>query len=549
MNIAKRSLIALFWAIFLLPVLVGAISTLAPAFGWLPVIGANQPSLAPFRELLAQPALAQSLLATLVSGWGATLASLVLALWLLQHGFASHRFQWLHRSLSVLLAVPHAAYALGMFALLAATGWPARLWGLASGETLAPNLSLTQDPWGLSLLATLALRETPFVLLMSLAAYATGRFAEQLKQARLLGYHDSSAFWPVVVPQLLPMLRWPLLVVLAYNLSVVDVAMIIGPTLPPTLAVLTHQWFGDPDLTMRLQGASAAVLLTGVIVLSALVWLGIERILCWLLLAYQHRRPARHSIWLARGASGVLWLSWLGGALWLVSWAFTQRWRFPDIWPSAWQLTSWTRTVDDWWPALQETLLIGCASALCALLLVILLLELAGGVKRWQTPLLYLPLILPQVGFLFFIPGVFARLGLGNSYLATIWLHLVFVVPYTYLLLAKPYQSLPAGYLQQALLLSRSRWAMLWQVKWRLLLPSFVSVFAIGFSVSVSQYLATLYASGGRIETITTLTVNASSGGDRRLIAVFALIQWLLPFIVFLTMAGWQRRATRWQRV
>ena len=34
---------------------------------------------------------------------------------------------------------------------------------------------------------------------------------------------------------------------LAYGLSVVDMAMILGPNTPPTLAVLIWRWLADPD--------------------------------------------------------------------------------------------------------------------------------------------------------------------------------------------------------------------------------------------------------------------------------------------------------------
>jgi putative thiamine transport system permease protein len=56
---------------------------------------------------------------------------------------------------------------------------------------------------------------------------------------------------------------------------------------------------------------------------------------------------------------------------------------------------------------------------------------------------------------------------------------------------------------------------------------------AIGFSVSVAQYLPTLYAGAGRFATVTTETVSLSGGGDPRALAVQALLQLLLPGSVF----------------
>lgn len=548
MKTAPRIISAAFWAVFLLPVLIGFILTALPAFGYFPALGGQQFSWQPWQTLFDRPAIFQSAGLSILVGWLATLLCLIFSAVLIQFGFVQGRFAWLERMLSALLAVPHAAYALGLFALLAATGWPARIWALATDEVLPPQVSIIQDPYGLSLALTLALREVPFLLLMALAAYRTLNLAPQLAQARVLGYADSKAFWAIILPQLLPAMRWPVLVVLAYNLSVVDVALIIGPSLPPPLAVMVHQWFVDPDLSNRLVAAAGALCLTGLILLSCGIWLVIERVVIAAVMRHQWSRGASRFSWLASLISGVVLLAWLLGGIWLLFWAFAQRWRFPDLWPSRWQLRSWTRTLDDWWPALLDTMFIGVVTASLALVMVVVLLEWVGQLKRWQKPLLFVPLILPQVAFLFFIPGALAKLGIGYGYLATITLHLVFVVPYSYLLLERPYLSLPAQYEQHARLLSGSRWRARWRVKWPLLMPAFASVFAVGFSVSVAQYLATLYASAGRVETITTLTVSAAGGGDRRLIAVFAVLQWLLPFIVFLLMLGVSKHQSRWQR-
>lgn len=56
---------------------------------------------------------------------------------------------------------------------------------------------------------------------------------------------------------------------------------------------------------------------------------------------------------------------------------------------------------------------------------------------------------------------------------------------------------------------------------------------AVGFAVSVGQYLPTVFAGGGRLATLTTEAVGLAGGGDRRIIGVYALLQALLPFAAF----------------
>jgi putative thiamine transport system permease protein len=55
--------------------------------------------------------------------------------------------------------------------------------------------------------------------------------------------------------------------------------------------------------------------------------------------------------------------------------------------------------------------------------------------------------------------------------------------------------------------------------------------------VSVGQYLPTLFAGNGRVATLTTEAVTLASGADRRLIALYALLQSCLPFAAYLAAA------------
>jgi putative thiamine transport system permease protein len=68
--------------------------------------------------------------------------------------------------------------------------------------------------------------------------------------------------------------------------------------------------------------------------------------------------------------------------------------------------------------------------------------------------------------------------------------------------------------------------------------------FAVGFAVSVAQYLPTLYLGSGRFPTATTEAVALSAGGQRGLMAAYAALQWLLPVLVF-ALAVWAGRPRR----
>ena len=56
---------------------------------------------------------------------------------------------------------------------------------------------------------------------------------------------------------------------------------------------------------------------------------------------------------------------------------------------------------------------------------------------------------------------------------------------------------------------------------------------AVGFAVSVGQYLPTLLVGAGRIQTLTTEAVALASGGDRRVIGAYGLAQTAAAFVPF----------------
>ena len=80
--------------------------------------------------------------------------------------------------------------------------------------------------------------------------------------------------------------------------------------------------------------------------------------------------------------------------------------------------------------------------------------------------------------------------------------------------------------------MSRSR--IFWRIRLPILLRPVLTAAAVGFAVSIGQYLPTLLVGAGRWPTLATEAVALSSGGDRRVIGVYAILQLLLPAIGFL---------------
>ena len=523
--------------------------------------------------------------ATHGDGWHAlwqdrqTLAALGLSLWtglassllalaacatLLAHSSQPAALQRLLRHQALLLALPHAAFAIGLVLWIAPSGWLLRLlspW--ATGLQAPPPWPTTQDPWGLGLIAVLAFKETPFLLWAAgtqlLRPDVAQRLVREQQVAASLGYAPRAAWWRIVWPQLLPRLAAPLLAVLAYGLTVVDVAQIIGPAAPPPLAVLGWSWLREPMPEAQAMGAAAAWTLALAVALSAAVGWALLRAPLWRRWICQgapvphtaqnpqapaHARAGGVAVQGSRLGLGLLGLVYGAVLLALALGSIMGLWPFPALLPRHWSLAAWA-TVADSASSLATTLWLAAASAACALLWVVAWLELAPPAWQRRTQALaYGPLLLP--GLLWAIGLHRLALDWGLDGQATgLWLaHTLACLPYVLLSCAAAYQGFDARMAQLAATLGRSRWAFVWQVKWPLLRAPLALAFAVGFAVSVAQYLPTLYVGAGRYASVTTEAVALAAGGQRDLMAAFAWLQWLLPACVFV-LAAWLGRPRR----
>ena len=117
--------------------------------------------------------------------------------------------------------------------------------------------------------------------------------------------------------------------------------------------------------------------------------------------------------------------------------------------------------------------------------------------------------------------------------LAVIWAQMLFVFPYVMIALSDPWRALDPHHLRAAAALGAGPWRRLVAVKLPMLVRPLMVAAAIGFAVSVAQYLPTLFMGAGRIATLTTEAVTLASGSDRRVVGVYAVLQAGLPFLAY----------------
>ncbi len=552
---------ALTLALFLLPIAAGLLGTVLPAFGYLPAIGGHELSMQPWRDLFAQPGVWTSLRLTLSAGVLAAILSLLLALGFCALGAHSRGFRRLQLLVPPLLATPHVAMAVGFAFVAAPSGWIVRAlspW-LTGWERPPTDLVTVQDPLGLAMVAGLLLKEVPYLILMTLAALNQVPQRALLSAGASLGYPRLLAWIKLVLPQIYPQLRLPVYAVLAFSLSNVEVALILAPGNPPPLAVLALRWFSGYDLQLYFPAAAASCLQLVMVALAILCWRGGEELVARLgrrWCAIGNRRDPANAVAAACGLAslvvfglGVATLAAMG------IWSLADSWRYPQAWPAELSLRTWIAQGPRVADTVVTTLTLALGSALAALLLAIACLE--NESRRHFTPaarvlwLVYLPLLVPQIAFLYGVQVVLVWLRLDGAWLAVAWSHLVFVLPYVFLSLADPWRALDQRYPRTATALGASPLRTLGTIRLPMLLKPLLVAFAVGCAVSVGQYLPTLFAGGGRVATLTTEAITLSTGADRRILGVYTFLQAAIPLVVYalaiaLPLVVYRRR--RWFR-
>ena len=525
------------------PVVFGLAGTVLPAFGYLPALGGDRFTLAPFAMLFAEPGILSSLAISLLAGLASAALSLVVVMLFVAAFAGTRAFSRIQHLVSPLLSVPHAAAAFGLAFLVAPSGFLARLVSPElTGWMRPPDFLVVNDPMGLAMIAGLVVKEIPFLLLVTMAALPQVRLTETRALSAALGYGRIAGFlfglWPPVYRQI----RLAVFAVLVFASSVVDVAAILGPTRPPTLAVRLVDWMRDPELTMRFLASAGALLQLAVALAGLAVWIVGERIFA----ALRDRAASagwrlRRDRWLATAAFVAMITSAAtiaAGLAVLGIWSVAGLWQFPDALPASFSFGNWMKAAPRIAAPLGTTLVAGFLSTALAVAISILCLaredETRRGTGRAALFLIYLPLLVPQVAFLFGLQLFFLLTGTVASLPALVMAHLVFVMPYVFLSLADPWRAFDRRYEAVAAGLGSSAAKTFLRIRLPMLTRAILTAAAVGFAVSIGQYLPTVLIGAGRLTTMTTEAVALASGGNRRVIGVYAFLQMLLPAFGFL---------------
>jgi len=225
------------WCLLLLlciPVLAGLVGVIFPALGYFPAIGANSFSLDVFRTLFALDDIWHMVWLSLFTGVGSTLLAMAGAFLLLATFYQSSWLEKVQGLLSPFLVFPHAAAAIALLFVLSPSGIFARLMVLGGDDAppAAGSSFFPYDEFGFSVLLALSLKELPFIILMALSVMSQPLIKKKLlgyvNVGASLGYSPTASFFKLVAPSIFTQIKLPILAVLVFATSNVEIPLILG---------------------------------------------------------------------------------------------------------------------------------------------------------------------------------------------------------------------------------------------------------------------------------------------------------------------------------
>ena len=446
----------------------------------------------------------------------------------------------------LILAMPYLSLALATKSLFMERGW---FWRLFASLTGLDGSALSADAFPLAFgVLTLSLKQTFFFLYLFHSKWHAW-YQNYAKQAFSLGYRSSAVYQEIFLPLLYPHLRFPFLIVLAYSLFSVEVPLLFLHSTSPSLSLALLDLFYHPSnldlLPYFLSGGCLLLALFFSLVLGLyllekiylqvrayLRYQGSQAFLGQVAAGFRERFHLRFS----KTLLGLVLGCWLLVVWMLLQDSFFVRAPYPSLGLSlAWDELGAGHPI---FTPLLNSLLLGFTSSLLACVCSLYLLERPGfRLDPVLRPATLFLLVLPEISF------ILSFKVLGDLFLPdVVWLtlllgHLFYVFSYVYLLLQEQEKLYDPRYSFVGLSLGKSARLVYWKIKLPIVEKSLRAAFAIGFSVSFSLYITTLFLTSGRVPTLVTETLAIISSYQLRQAALYAGILSLAPFLMFLLCA------------
>ncbi|TGB01864.1 ABC transporter permease [Halobacillus salinus] len=227
-------------------------------------------------------------------------------------------------------------------------------------------------------------------------------------------------------------------------------------------------------------------------------------------------------------------------ALLLVLQSLSKTWRFQRGEGIRFQLDSFQVLLSDpnLWSATGWSITIG---------LLVLLINLVVGIttgkaltslsfrgKSFIEAVMLAPILVPVLAIAIGLHLFMIRIGLADTALGVVLIHLVPTVPYSIKIFQNAYQQLGRSMLDQPVILGSNPWHQLVTIELPLMKPAIRSVTFLTIVISLSQYAITSIVGGGTIITLPMVFFPFLDTANASIMAAFSVWFAMIPFFLYM---------------
>lgn len=221
-------------------------------------------------------------------------------------------------------------------------------------------------------------------------------------------------------------------------------------------------------------------------------------------------------------------------------WAFSHRWLFPSVVPSEWSSRAWEYIANPNTKVLSSTfnsLIIALAVTAISILVGVPAGKALGMYKFRGKNIVELiilsPSIIPGLAVTMGMQVIFIRIGLTDTLLGVILVHLLPTIPYMTISMSGVFANYDPAYEEQARSLGASTAKTFFLITLPTVVPGIITGGMFAFLISWGQYILTVIIGGGRVITLPLLLFSFAGSGDFPVTSAMSII-FLLPSIIIL---------------
>lgn len=226
----------------------------------------------------------------------------------------------------------------------------------------------------------------------------------------------------------------------------------------------------------------------------------------------------------------------------IIIWSFSFRWAYPSVIPEfgmrAWEYLFTQKSILE---ALWISVLLSSVVTIISLA-VGMPAARAIGMYRFKgralvEMILTLPAIVPSLAVIMGLQVIFIKIGLINTFLGVVIVHLIPTMPYMIMYLSSTFEDYQVAYEQQAMVLGASPTTCIFRITIPIIWPGIVVAALYSFLVSWSQYLLTMMIGGPNVKTLPTVLFSFLGSGDYATSSAVSLV-FILPALVMLGLSS-----------